>query len=151
MQLTEKELIQKTKKAVQTLPDDYRTVILLYYYANLSYNDDRLEELIRKAVQDDKEPDFNEIWVKIEHKTKVVENQHMRKNYYRKAWFKVAAFISAFLIVFIIIGSTARIGETFPFLFPFHRLVKQLINDTQLIILELSFTRAVFLRISCKK
>jgi len=36
-QLTEKELIQETKKAIHSLPDDFRTVILLYYYAELSY------------------------------------------------------------------------------------------------------------------
>lgn len=36
-ELTEKELIQEIKNAVQVLPDDYRAVILLYYYADLSY------------------------------------------------------------------------------------------------------------------
>jgi hypothetical protein len=92
-------------------------------------NDDRLEELIRKAVQDDKEPDFDKMWSKIKYKTEVVG--HTRKSFHRKGWFKVAALISVILIVFIIVGSTARIGETFPFLFPFHRLVRQVINNTQ--------------------
>jgi RNA polymerase sigma-70 factor (ECF subfamily) len=36
-ELTKKELIQEIKNAVQVLPDDYRAVILLYYYADLSY------------------------------------------------------------------------------------------------------------------
>lgn len=38
-QLSQKELIQETKKAIQSLPDDYQGVIMLYYYAELSYNE----------------------------------------------------------------------------------------------------------------
>lgn len=38
-QLFQKELIQETRKAIQSLPDDYQGVILLYYYAELSYNE----------------------------------------------------------------------------------------------------------------
>lgn len=38
-QLSQKEFIQETKKAIQSLPDDYQGVIMLYYYAELSYNE----------------------------------------------------------------------------------------------------------------
>lgn len=75
------------------------------------------------------------MWSKIDHTIKVVKKQQIKakKNLYRKVWFKVAASISVILVIFIIIGSAAGTGETFPFLFPFHRLVQQIINSTQLL------------------
>lgn len=38
-QLTEKELIQEIKKALKSLPDGFREVVLLYYYTGLTYDE----------------------------------------------------------------------------------------------------------------
>lgn len=83
-------------------------------------NDNRLEELIRKAVQDNNEPDFNRMWSKINHTIGVVEKKQHKKtkrSFFRKTWFKVAASIAIILFASLIISSTTRIGETFPFPF----------------------------------
>jgi len=98
-------------------------------------NNDHIDEIIKKAVQDDKEPNFNKMWATISHNINIVEKQQVKekKKLYRNVWFKIAASISALVIVFVIIGSTVRTGETFPFQFPFHNLVQKVINSTQLL------------------
>ena len=82
-------------------------------------NDNRLEELIRKAVQDNNEPDFNRMWSK-DHTIGVVEKKQHKKtkrSFSQKTWFKVATSIAIILFASLIISSTTRIGETFPFPF----------------------------------
>lgn len=95
-------------------------------------NDHSLDELIKKAVEENEEPDFNRMWSRIGHTIKVVEKQQIKpkRNIYQKTWFKFAAVFFVIFIFCLIISSTAKTGETFPFLYPLQRFVQQVISST---------------------
>lgn len=94
--------------------------------------DHSLDELIKKAVEENEEPDFDRMWSRIDHTIKVAEKQQIKpkRNIYQKTWFKFAAVFSVIFIICLIIGSTAKTGETFPFLYPLHRFVQQVVTST---------------------